>query len=45
VRDLGPATMPALDTLAHDDAFFDQLAVERAPILDGLLDDLRSYFD
>jgi hypothetical protein len=45
VRDLGPATMPALDTLAHDDAFFDQLAVERAPVLDGLLDDLRSYFD
>lgn len=45
VRDLGPATMPTLDTLAHDDAFFDMLAVERAPILDGLLDDLRSYFD
>jgi len=45
VRDLEPATMPALDTLAHDAAFFDRLSVERAPILDGLLDNLRSYFD
>jgi hypothetical protein len=37
--------MPPLDTLAHDRAFFEQLAVERAPILGGLLDGLRSYFD
>jgi hypothetical protein len=44
-RDLGPVTMPALDTLAHDRAFFDQLTVDRAPILGGLLDGLRSYFD
>lgn len=44
-RDLGPVTMPPLDTLAHDRAFFEQLAVERAPILGGLLDGLRSYFD
>lgn len=44
-RDLGPLTMPSLDTLSHDEAFFDQLAVERAPILGGLLDGLRSYFE
>lgn len=45
VRDVGPVTMPPLDTLAHDRAFFEQLALERAPILGGLLDGLRSYFD
>ena len=44
-RDLGPVAMPPLDTLAHDRAFFEELAVDRAPILGGLLDDLRSYFD
>jgi hypothetical protein len=43
-RDLGPVTMPSLDTLAHDRAFFERLAVDRAPILGGLLDGLRSYF-
>jgi 5-methylthioadenosine/S-adenosylhomocysteine deaminase len=44
-RDLGPVTIPPLDTLTHDRAFFEQLAVDRAPILGGLLDGLRSYFD
>jgi 5-methylthioadenosine/S-adenosylhomocysteine deaminase len=44
-RDLGPVTMPPLDSLAHDRAFFEQLAVDRAPILGGLLDGLPSYFD
>jgi 5-methylthioadenosine/S-adenosylhomocysteine deaminase len=44
IRELGPLTMPALDTLEHDAAFFDQLSAKRAPILDGLLDGLRSYF-
>ena len=44
-RDLGPVTMPPLDTLAHDSQFFEQLDVERAPILGGLLDRLRAYFD
>lgn len=43
-RDLGDMTMPELDTLFHDKNFFDRLTVERAPILGGLLDDLRSYF-
>jgi cytosine/adenosine deaminase-related metal-dependent hydrolase len=44
-RDLGPVAMPELDTLAHDEQFFEQLTAERAPILGGLLDGLRSYFD
>jgi 5-methylthioadenosine/S-adenosylhomocysteine deaminase len=45
VRDIGPITMPRLDSLSHDREFFEQLAMERAPILDGVLDGLRSYFD
>jgi cytosine/adenosine deaminase-related metal-dependent hydrolase len=44
-RDLGPVTMPPLDTLAHDRAFFERLAIDSAPILGGSLDGLRSYFD
>jgi cytosine/adenosine deaminase-related metal-dependent hydrolase len=34
--------IPPLDSLAHDDEYLG--AVERAPILGGLLDDLRSYY-
>jgi hypothetical protein len=37
-------TVPPLDTFRHDEAFFDALGRERAPILDGLLDDLRKYY-
>jgi len=36
-------TMPPLDTLFHDAAFF--RALEEAPILDGLLDGLRDYYE
>lgn len=36
-------TMPPLDTLFHDAAFF--RALDEAPILDGLLAGLREYYD
>ena len=43
--DLGPVVIPPIDSLAHDAAFFDALSATRAPILAGLLDDLRRYYD
>jgi len=42
--DLTNVKMPPLDTLRHDAAFFRALRREKAPILDGLLDDLRDYY-
>jgi len=42
--DMEHVTVPPLDTFRHDEAFFDALGRERAPILDGLLDDLRKYY-
>ncbi len=42
--DMDHVQMPPLDTFAHDDAFFAALERDRAPILDGLLDDLRKYY-
>jgi 5-methylthioadenosine/S-adenosylhomocysteine deaminase len=43
--DLTNVKMPPLDTLRHDAAFFKALARDKAPILDGLLDRLRDYYD
>jgi hypothetical protein len=40
--DLGEVRIPPLDPLAHDDDFF--AALRSAPILGGLLDDLRGYY-
>jgi 5-methylthioadenosine/S-adenosylhomocysteine deaminase len=42
--DMSNVKMPPLDTLRHDAAFFRALKRDKAPILDGLLDDLRSYY-
>jgi 5-methylthioadenosine/S-adenosylhomocysteine deaminase len=42
--DMSNVTMPPLDTLHHDQPFFHALAREKAPILDGLLDDLPGYY-
>jgi hypothetical protein len=42
--DMEHVQMPPLDTFVHDDAFFAALERDRAPILDGLLDDLRRYY-
>jgi 5-methylthioadenosine/S-adenosylhomocysteine deaminase len=42
--DLSNVKMPPLDTLRHDAAFFRALERDRAPILDGLLDELRAYY-
>jgi hypothetical protein len=42
--DLARVTMPPLDTLHHDEAFFRALSRRHAPILDGLLDKLRDYY-
>jgi 5-methylthioadenosine/S-adenosylhomocysteine deaminase len=41
--DPATTTIPPLDPLAPDDAYFD--AIESAPILDGMLDGLRRYYD
>jgi cytosine/adenosine deaminase-related metal-dependent hydrolase len=43
-RDLGPVTIPPIDTLAHDAAYLDALSKERAPILDGSLEGLDAYY-
>jgi hypothetical protein len=42
--DMSNVKMPPLDTLRHDAAFFRALKRDKAPILDGLLDDLRSFY-
>jgi hypothetical protein len=42
--DMAHVVVPPLDTLVHDDAFFAALERDKAPILDGLLDDLRKYY-
>jgi cytosine/adenosine deaminase-related metal-dependent hydrolase len=42
--DMEHVQMPPLDTFVHDDAFFAALERDKAPILDGLLDELRRYY-
>jgi cytosine/adenosine deaminase-related metal-dependent hydrolase len=42
--DLSTVTIPPLDTLRHDAAFFRALERSKAPILDGLLDRLPDYY-
>ena len=42
--DMANVVIPPLDTFRHDEAFFDALERDRAPILDGLLDGLRDYY-
>ncbi len=42
--DLSNVVLPPLDTFRHDAAFFRALERDRAPILDGLLDGLSSYY-
>jgi 5-methylthioadenosine/S-adenosylhomocysteine deaminase len=42
--DMSNVKMPPLDTLRHDAPFFRALKRDKAPILDGLLDDLRNYY-
>ena len=41
--DLGEAKIPPLDSLVHDDAYFD--AVARAPLHGGVLSGLREYYE
>ena len=43
-RDLGPVTIPPIDSLAHDAAYLRCLRPDRAPILDGLLQGLDAYY-
>jgi 5-methylthioadenosine/S-adenosylhomocysteine deaminase len=45
VEDLGPVVIPPIDALSHDAAFLRNLAPDRAPILGGLLDGLKDYYD
>jgi hypothetical protein len=42
--DMSKVTIPPLDTLHHDNAFFHALSQQKAPILNGLLDDLHRYY-
>ena len=42
--DMSNVTIPPLDTLRHDQAFFHALVRDEAPILNGLLDDLPGYY-
>jgi hypothetical protein len=42
--DMSNVKMPPLDSFRHDADFFRALERNRAPILDGLLDGLRSYY-
>jgi 5-methylthioadenosine/S-adenosylhomocysteine deaminase len=43
--DMANVKIPPLDTFRHDATFFRALKREHAPILDGLLDKLRDYYD
>jgi hypothetical protein len=42
--DMSNVKMPPLDTLRHDAAFFRALKRSKAPILDGLLENLNKYY-